>query len=188
MGGDSNELSQVAFVPGTARLVPASADKLARVAKALTDKPNLKLTVMGAASLDAERTAYQRARLQGMVLAEQARNQPGAEPAGTELTGADYTRWLAAVYKRTDMPKPRNAIGMAKDIAPEDMEALLLAQIPATDSQMQELAVQRGVAVRDHLARLKVPTQRLFLGAPTTQPKQEGSSTWQPAAELKLAM
>ena len=203
LGGDSNELSQVAFVPGTTQLEPASADKLARVAKALTDKPNLKLTVVGTASLEAERTAYQRTRLQTLVRAEQARNQPATEPA----TGADHTRWLAAVYKRTDMPKPRNAIGMAKDIAPEDMEALLLAQIPATESQMQELAVQRGVAVRDHLARLKVPTQRVFLGAPTTQPKAEPvssdihksvedtkkttsgkSGTWQPVAELKLTM
>jgi hypothetical protein len=197
LGGTADELSQVAFVPGTAQLEPGSADKLAKLAQALIDKPNLQLTVVGNASLANERDAFQRAQLKALLLAEQSRSQPAnalAAPTAGEaappatLTGADYTRWLTAVYKRTDMPKPRNAIGMAKDIAPADMEALLLAQIAATETHMQELAVQRGVAVRDQLARLKVPTERLFLGSPTTQTTQDDTAAWRPTASLKLAM
>lgn len=197
LGGTADELSQVAFVPGTAQLEPGSADKLAKLAQALIDKPNLQLTVVGNASLANERDAFQRAQLKALLLAEQSRSQPAnalAAPTAGEaappatLTGADHTRWLTAVYKRTDMPKPRNAIGMAKDIAPADMEALLLAQIAATETHMQELAVQRGVAVRDQLARLKVPTERLFLGAPTTQTTQDDTAAWRPTASLKLAM
>jgi hypothetical protein len=67
------------------------------------------------------------------------------------------------------------------------MQALLLAQIPATEAHMQTLATQRGAAVRDHLVRLKVPAQRLFLGAPTTSSSPDGE-TWQPTAALKLAL
>ena len=49
------------------------------------------------------------------------------------------------------------------DLEPDDMEALLLTQIAANTDSMQSLATQRGVAVRDHLARLNIPLQRLFL-------------------------
>ena len=190
LGGDGADNGSVAFVPGTARLAPGSADKLARVAQALTDKPRLTLTVVGAASLDAERNAYQRERLLAQLREERARQTPGADPSG-ELDAAEHTRWLAAVYKRTDMPKPRNALGLAKDIAPDDMQALLLAQIPATEAHMQTLATQRGAAVRDHLVRLNVPAQRLFLGAPSLTPDAKPAAdggTWQPTAALKLAL
>ncbi len=190
LGGDDADTGSVAFVPGTARLAPGSADKLARVAQALTDKPRLTLTVVGAASLDAERNAYRHERLLAQLREERARQTPGADTSG-ELDAAEHTRWLAAVYKRSDMPKPRNALGLAQDIAPEDMQALLLAQVPATEAHMHALATQRGAAVRDHLLRLKVPAQRLFLGAPThtptTPPPPEGG-TWQPTAVLTLAL
>jgi hypothetical protein len=201
LGGADTDLSQVAFVPGTTRFDPASAAKLERVAKALTDKPGLTLTVVGSANLDAERNAYQRERLNAQLLAERQRSQPAAAtsataatgttadpaPASTELTGPERVRWLTALYKRTDMPKPRNALGLAKDLEPEDMEALLLTQIAANADNMQTLATQRAVAVRDHLARLNIPLGRLFLGAPGTPPAK-GDTPWQPSAELKLGM
>ena len=53
---------------------------------------------------------------------------------------------------------------------------------------MKELAVQRGVAVRDQLAKLQVPTQRLFLGAPGSAPPHDAGATPQAVAHLTLAM
>ena len=205
LGGSDADLSHIAFVPGTARFDPASTARLERVAKALTDKPGLTLTVVGTASLEAERNAYQRERLNAQLLAERQRSQPAAAtpatattgtaadpasaPAATaeQLTGPERVRWLTALYKRTDMPKPRNALGLAKDLEPDDMEALLLTQITANTDSMQTLATQRAVAVRDHLARLNIPLSRLFLGAPGTPPAK-GDTPWQPSAELKLGM
>jgi hypothetical protein len=49
---------------------------------------------------------------------------------------------------------------------------------------MQALAVKRGVAVRDYLASLKLPAERLFLGAAKAVPPD---AKWQPRAELNLA-
>ena len=187
----------------TAHMFPSGEALLAEIekTKALTDKPGLTLTVVGSANLDAERNAYQRERLNAQLLAERQRSQPAAatpatattgtaaDPAAaaTELTGPERVRWLTALYKRTDMPKPRNALGLAKDLEPDDMEALLLTQITANTDSMQTLATQRAVAVRDHLARLNIPLGRLFLGAPGTPPAK-GDTPWQPSAELKLGM
>jgi len=50
---------------------------------------------------------------------------------------------------------------------------------------MQELAVRRGVVVRDYLSSLKLPLERLFLGAAKAVPPE---AKWQPRAELNLAI
>ena len=64
------------------------------------------------------------------------------------------------------------------------MEALLLANVPATEDAMRELAVQRGLAVRDYLASRQLPLERLFLGAAKAVPAQ---ADWQPRADLNLS-
>jgi len=63
------------------------------------------------------------------------------------------------------------------------MEALLLAHLAVTDDAMRELAVQRGVTVRDYLASQKLPLDRLFLGAVKEVPSE---AKWSPRAELNL--
>ena len=90
---------------------------------------------------------------------------------------------LKAVYQRADLPKPRNLLGIAKDLPASEMEALLLASVPVSDDLLQALAVERGVVVRDDLLARGVPVNRLFLGAPKTL-RNEGA--WAPSAELLL--
>jgi hypothetical protein len=64
------------------------------------------------------------------------------------------------------------------------MEALLIAAMMVDDEAMRQLAVRRGVAVRDYLAGRAIAADRLFLGAPTTA---SDDSAWTPRADLKLA-
>lgn len=66
-----------------------------------------------------------------------------------------------------------------------EMEKLLLANIPSSEEALRELAVQRGVAVRDYLALRDLPADRLFLGAVKAAPPD---AKWTPRAELNLAM
>jgi len=75
-------------------------------------------------------------------------------------------------------------IGLARELPPAEMEALLLASITVTDDAMQQLAVRRGVAVRDYLAARSIPVERLFLGAPRTA---SDDAAWTPHADLKIA-
>jgi hypothetical protein len=201
-GGGGDELSTVAFAPGTATLTPQAAQGLDKVAKALGERPALKLTVIGQANLEVERQDYRRERLNQLLLAEQRRNvvtgQPQATaqastaleqtptasvPALATATLADDPALVKAVYRRADIAKPRNLVGLAKDLPVPEMQALLMANIPVTEDLMRELAVQRGVAVKDYLAAKQLPTDRLFLGAAKTaapEPK------WTPRAELSL--
>ena len=73
------------------------------------------------------------------------------------MSDAEYPALLKEVYKRADIVKPKNVVGLAKDLPPAEMEALLVASITVADDAMQQLAVRRGVAVRDYLAESRDP-------------------------------
>jgi uncharacterized protein involved in outer membrane biogenesis len=189
LGGGGEELSAVNFAPGSAALSPEARAGLDKVARALLARPALSMTVVGSASLAHEREATKRAQLQALVLAEKRRagvlNGATADQAqALAVSDEDYPALLKAVYKRADFPKPRNLIGLTKDIPVPEMEALLLANLSVTESAMRALAEQRGVAVRDYLASLKLPMERLFLGAAKAA---ADDAKWQPRAELNLA-
>lgn len=189
LGGGGDELSVVNFVSGSAALSPEARAGLDKVAKALLERPALTMTVVGSASLGHEREAFKRAQLQSLVLAEKRRsgvvNGASAEQAqALTVSEQDYPALLKAVYRRADFPKPRNLIGLVKDLPVPEMEALLLTNLSATEADMRALAEQRGVAVRDYLASLKLPMERLFLGAAKAVPDDD---KWQPRAELNLA-
>lgn len=188
LGGGGEELSTVSFNAGSAELGPEAKAGLDKVAKALAERPSLQLTVVGTSSVEAERDGFKRERLDSLVRAEKRRltvKEGGTTSAAVSISPAEYPALLKEVYKRADMPKPRNLVGLAKDLSVPEMEKLLLADIQVNDSAMRELAVQRGVAVKDYLASRDLPPERLFLGAAKTIPPE---AKWTPRAELNLAM
>ena len=181
--GGGDELSTVSFAPGSAALSAQARQNLDKVAKALVERPALKMTVVGTASLEVERDAYKRERLQAMVVAEKRRALGDAAKGTTTVTvsAAEYPDLLKAVYKRAEFPKPRNLVGLAKDIPQPEMEALLLTNISVTPETMRELATRRGTVVRDYLASRQLPLERLFLGAPRTGAEKPASANAAPA-------
>lgn len=62
-----------------------------------------------------------------------------------------------------------------------DVQALLLAGIKVSENNARQLALQRGVAIKNHLQTAQLPPQRLFPG----QAKPGDSSDWQTHAQLK---
>jgi hypothetical protein len=205
-GGGGDELGVIAFPPGSAALTPEAEAQLDKVAKALTERPALKMSVVGTASLEAEQEAFKRERLKRMVAAEKRRAMLAAAPAApaaaptpaatasspasvparaVTVSDGEYPELLKSIYKRAEFAKPRNAIGLVKDLPQADMEALLLANIAVTEDSIHQLGVQRGVAVRDYLAGRQVALDRLFLGAPKAVPSD---GKWSPHADLTLAI
>ena len=107
-------------------------------------------------------------------------------PTEVMVGAAEYPALLKEVYRRADIAKPRHAVGLARELPVAEMEALLLASITLGDDAMRQLAVRRGVAVRDYLASKDLPTQRLLLGAAKTLAADDDA--WTPRVELKLSM
>jgi len=186
LGGGSGDSSTVGFEPGSAALSDGARESLDKVAKALTERPALRMTVVGTADLEKEGEAYKRQRLRQMAQAEKRRLAVRAGKDAAEVgpvTDAEYPELLNTVYRRADIKKPRNMVGLTKDIPLKEMEDLLLESISVGEQQIRELAVARGAAVRDYLLAQELSSDRLFLGA-----VRMGASggDWTPGAELKL--
>jgi len=102
------------------------------------------------------------------------------------VSDAEYPALLHQVYLRADIPKPRDARGTVKDLAPAEMESLLLAAIALPDDAMRQLALARSTAVRDDLVAHGVAASRLFLGAPQIVGAGTKPAAWKPHASLQM--
>jgi hypothetical protein len=169
-GGE--DLSYVAFEPGRAVLTPEALKHLEGLAKALKDRPGLKLELAGAADPAREEEGLKRARLEQRVKAQKAtelarQGKTTGNVADITLTEEEYARYLERVYKASDIKKPRNLIGIAKTLPVEQMEALLLGGSTLGAESMDRLAQDRGIAVQAWLVEQGgVDQSRVFLLAP----------------------
>lgn len=183
----------IAFADGSARLDAADQETLAKVAAAMKEHPAIDMTIVGHASLAAEAAGYRRQRLdrllaftkrRELLAAGKAPAAPGGGAGPSDLptvSAEEYPALLADLYDRTDMRKPRNALGFARKLPVPEMEQLLLAQIDVTPQAIRELAVQRAGAVRDALAQAGVPESRLFLGLPEVAQEAAAPAATDPA-------
>ncbi|HSB26169.1 MAG TPA: hypothetical protein VLE94_23955, partial [Burkholderiaceae bacterium] len=191
-GGGAEDLSAVAFQPGTATMAAGADAALDKVAKALQERPSLQMTVTGTADAAVEADAIRDAMLEQRLLTQQrneALRRGSAASAPESVTPDERERLLRAVYRDTDLPdKPRNVIGFAKDIPPAEMEALLKKHMRISDDAARQLALQRGLAVRDALVAKGLASERMFLAAPKLHAPGQDDGAWSPRAQLSLAV
>lgn len=188
MGG-SSELDRVSFAPGSAALDDEARKTLDKIGQALWERPGLNMTVEGHAQRDVEQEGWKRAQLQARVMAQARRmavrgDRTLRESEALAPDSQEYAHSLKEVYRRADIAKPRNLVGMAKEMSVPEMEALLLANMVLPEDAMRELAQARAVAVRDYLAGRQVALNRLFVGAPKMDSESTNAS---PHAELTLS-
>jgi len=190
MFGGADEQGVVHFALGSSTLDDKARQLLDKIGEQLVNRPALKLTVVGWAQPQAEQEAWKRLRLRDLAQAQKRRDAVRAGESAADVpqaSDAEYPALLKEAYQRADIKKPRNLVGMAKDVPQSEMEALLLKSITVPDNAMPDLALARSVAVRDYLASRQVPLDRLFVGAAKLQPAGEGDASWTPTAELALA-
>jgi len=172
-GSDNPEEAQIAFLPGSTEL--SAIDQLDRIAKLLVDKPGVQLTLTGWAGIAAENQPIREQRLAQALRAENAL-----------LTNPAPDAALRRLYQASKLPnKPKNLIGLPKDLPPEQMRGLLLGSYAVDDEALRQLAVARATAVRDALLARGAPNARVFVAAPKLC-DQGCDETWRPHVELSL--
>lgn len=169
--GGGEELGYAEFPQGQATLTAATRNKLDTMAKALTNRSGLKLDIIARIDPATDTDGLRQEKLNGKIkaykLKDMLRKGNSIEPEEITLTDADKTQYLASVYKDEKFPKPRNIIGLAKSLPPEEMEKLILANTAITPEALHVLAQQRADAVRDYLEKKgEIGNERLFLIAP----------------------
>jgi len=194
-GGGGEDLSLLEFEPGTARLADRAALMLDKVVRSLSERPGLQMTVTGAADPQTEREAMQAAWLDERLAAELRKEglragdaTVAAASARASLGPEERARLVRRIYGDSKLAnKPRNLVGLAKDIPVPEMEALLRASYQVNADNARELALQRGLAVRDALIAKGLPSERLFLAAPKLRASGEDDAHWAPRVQLSLA-
>ncbi len=170
MVGGGQDFSAIQFTPGLSAVSPLEEQKLAALSKALLDRPALKVELKGYVDRERDAEAYR-----GELLNRKLRNEKflGLSKAGTIQAGEkidsvqvlpeEYAAYLKAVYKKEKFPKPRNAIGLVKDLPPEEMKKLIIANTTVGEAELQALARERVVAVTNRLVgNGNVPAERVF--------------------------
>jgi flagellar motor protein MotB len=169
MFGGGEELAYLEFPPGSAELDGADEAKLKSVAKALNERPGLKLDVAGRVVPETDREGLKRAAVESQVRAQKVKEvgKGGAAAEAIRIEPGEYPKYLTAAYRDASFPKPRNAIGIARDLPIAEMEKLMLEHAQATDDDLRQLANRRAQAAKDWLvAKGGVPADRVFLVAP----------------------
>ncbi|TAN38775.1 MAG: DUF748 domain-containing protein [Nitrospirae bacterium] len=182
--GGGEELSFIDYEAGSSAVNEPGAKKLDTLIKALSDRPSLKLEIEGHVDTEKDREglrkyAFER-KLKAQKLKELVKKGVAASPVDEiKIETAEYPVYLKMAYKDEKFPKPRNVIGIAKDLPVPEMEKLMLTHIEIKEDDLRRLASQRALNVREKLVQSgKLEPERVFLVEPKAlaPEKKEGLS------------
>jgi hypothetical protein len=180
-GGGGEELSFIEFDYGRATIPQAAEAKLKNIATAMSNRPAVKLDISGRVDPINDIVGLKQASIERKMKAQKLRDlvRQGTAPKSVDdvqIDKAEYERYLKAAYSDESFPKPRNLIGLAKDLPVAEMEGLMLKNATATDDDLRELANRRAQAVRDRLISLgQVTVDRVFIVASKPAAEDEKS-------------
>lgn len=169
--GSDAELSSLELDPGRAAIPSAGEEKLKLLAKALTDRPALKLDITGRFDPEADRAGLKRVAVERKVrvlkINDMRARGETPEPGSVVVKADEYRDLLTRAYRDEKFPKPRNLAGLPKDLPVEEMEKLMIANADIDEDDLIALGNQRAQAVKNWLEKNgQVPAERIFVLAP----------------------
>jgi hypothetical protein len=179
-GGSGEELSYVSFNPGSAELMPQETEKLAKLAHALSDRPQLKLNVPADVKDTVDAEAYARSALEQAL----ASTAPKKAPADPEAAQKQRLAALKTLYKKELKRSPPETNANDPQAEAQALEKELLDRYTPNPVQLTELAHRRAEAVRDAIvSQGQIDPERIYFTAENTPPKTENGKV---RLELKL--
>jgi Domain of Unknown Function (DUF748) len=170
--GGGEELSYVEFDYGSSVIPESSAKKLQTIAKALIDRPSLKMDIEGHVDLEKDKDGLKQYffnnKLRVQKLKETTKKGSPSIPVDeVKMEPSEYGKYLKMAYKEEKFPKPKTFIGMAKDLPVPEMEKLMLTHIEVKEGDLRTLASQRAMKVRDAILKSgQVEPERVFVLEP----------------------
>jgi hypothetical protein len=172
--GGGEELSFIEFDYGNTVVTDESRKKITAIAKALYDRPALKLDIEGYVDPVNDKAGSKKEELNRRIKAQKLKEilSKGNEQVALEqiqLTTPEYEKYLKQVYDAGKFAKPRNILGIAKTLPTAEMEKLLLNSIEVTDSDLRQLAARRAQNVKELILQPgNIDAGRVFIVEPKT--------------------
>ncbi|CAB3796498.1 hypothetical protein LMG28688_04322 [Paraburkholderia caffeinitolerans] len=173
-GGGGEELGYVEFPAGSAELSDADNKKLDTIAKALDDKPSIKIDLIGRVDPAVDTPALREKYVDRLVRRQKVKDTVGngesVDISQVQVDPKEYEKYLTKAYKDADFKKPRNMVGLTKTLPVDDMKQALADHAPVDDATLRDLAQRRAQAVQQYFEG-KVDSSRVFVVAPKLDAK-----------------
>ncbi len=190
--GGGEELSYVEFDYGKEQLSPAASKKIDMLAKALYERPSLKLDIEGHADVDSDKEALKKDKFNRKVKTQKLNDMiskgiPAVPVDDVVVEKQEYQKYLTTAYKKEKFEKPRNMLGIAKGLPVPEMEKLMYVNTLVDDGDLRALAKQRASRVKDALlATGKVTTDRIFIVEPKSISPEKKEKLSSSRVDLRL--
>jgi uncharacterized protein involved in outer membrane biogenesis len=190
--GGGEELSYVEFDYGRTVLTDLNVKKLDTLAKALQDRPSLKIDIEGHVDLEKDREGLKQylfnRKVQIQKLNDMVKKGQSALPVDeVNIEKQEYEKYLKMAYKEEKFPKPRNFLGIAKSLPAPEMEKLMLTHIEVKEGDLRTLASQRSAKVKDAILRSgQVEPERVFILEPKSLAPKKKEKVKDSRVDLKL--
>ncbi len=204
LGDDPDALKYIAFPVGQNEMPPSEQEKLGALAKAINDRPGLRLDITGAADLEVDRKALAEEQLRTkMKKAKFVQQAPSSEKALEsveliELTPEEESQYLKQMFVEkfgeAALSKPAGPSDFQtseadsrskalKVLTAKEIKSKLLEGLVVDDGQLRVLAQQRAQRIRDYLIQVgKVPNNQVFEVEVVMDPVTEGGQVRSPLA------
>jgi len=171
MFGGGDELGYAEFPTGSATLTADAQKKLDTIAKALTERPALKMDLIGrvdpVSDADGIRELIIDSKINALKNKDSVNLGVDSNPDNISITQADKDKYMSKLYSASHFDKPKNFIGLSKSLPTAEMEKLIKANTPVNQDALSALANRRAEAVRQYLeTHDQITSDRLFLVAP----------------------
>jgi hypothetical protein len=168
-GGDAEGLQYLEFDPGSAVLAGEEIKKIDVLAKALEERPRLRLDITGTADLALDGKALSFRKLNDQLIAMKQRERGQVAAKIERLSSEDEQRLIKELYeqRRDQIAKSspdQQKVGTPKPPTPEEMRQRLAAAILVDEAELRTLARQRAEEARDRMIQSgKLAQERVYL-------------------------
>jgi uncharacterized protein involved in outer membrane biogenesis len=192
MFGGGEELGYIEFDYGRESVTGASAKKVDTIAKALRDRPSLRVDIQGFVDIEKDREGLKQQTLERKVKAQKLKELAKKESAATSIDDVkiepkEYEKYLRLAYKAEKFPKPKTAMILDKTLPVPEMEKLMYTNIVIKDDDLRLLATRRTIQVKDTLLKAgQVDSGRVFAIEPKSLTPEKKEKFRDSRVEFKL--
>lgn len=190
--GGGEELSFAEFDYGSSAISEANRKKISTLAKALTERPQLKMDIEGYVDPENDKEGLKKAQFDRKLKAQKikemsADGQTAISVEQVSLKPEEYEKYLALAYGAEKFAKPRTALGFTKKLPKEEMEKLMMTNIVITDDDLRQLAARRAENIKELLLKSgEVRSDRIFIVEPKTPAAEKKEKVKASRVDFKL--
>ena len=172
LGGGGEQLEYMEFDNGSYDIKGENQKKLDSLIKILQDRPGIKLEIEGHVDMEKDREGLKQLFFDRKLKAQKLKEiiKKGLPPVPVDEVKIDppeVAKYLKLAYKEEKFPKPKNFLGMDKDIPGPEMEKLIMTNIVVNENDLRSLAAQRAQKVKEGILKAgQIEPERIFIIEP----------------------